>query len=604
MRLSVVPGRLLAMQPVQHHFRGDVRTSRQSQYASKLNPVPPLVAPRTRASSLLVTCSTDRRRSLIKRRSVPRAQRKKQRYRDDSHSADLDPSSPRFPGRLTSEINSASGPLQLAKLIQEYGLHFSGTQATMTLARLAAFATFLNLSEEQLAAQARATRRCVLLLRSKVYECDPLSYARGAYALGRLGVYDADLMALVVQETYDKLNLFAPEALAALVSGLGALGHVPPEEWLDRFALEAYTRFTRFNASELASLLYSLARLQHTPSTAWSERCLECFRATMLLPATPPLAPAMVKFAFGLASLQIRPSFNWAAAFVARLRPLLDSLSARELALLMWALPRLLGAAQPPQLPAAALAAGAAAARLPAGEVAAGLDQAPAGTPPGLPAATVPAQQASAVATAAAAPAVSLDREFLDAWFRCAARSMPNADASSQVLQLHALAWLQVSPLSAKYVVALLAQLQQAMPARTTRPGRVKAAPGLRQQVTEGSRTDSLTGAQMAAVLLSLVALRIRPGPDWMEAYMGALEPLLASLEPQALCDLAWALGQLEYQPSSEWIALFVDQCNMLSSGLNALQVQTLEWAFRKLHLESAGNLRELWTRGTMHGVD
>jgi hypothetical protein len=179
---------------------------------------------------------------IIKRRTPPPAKRKKRRYRDEPHQLDLDPSSPRFSGRLTTEINSANGPLQLARLVQEYGPYFSGTQVTMALARLAAFATFQSLASEQLAAHSRATRRCVLLLRSRLADCDLISYARSTYSLGRLGVYDQSLMEAVVAEVYDKLNLFSPDSLAALLAGMAALGHRPPDAWLDRFALEVYTR--------------------------------------------------------------------------------------------------------------------------------------------------------------------------------------------------------------------------------------------------------------------------------------------------------------------------------------------------------------------------
>ncbi|GLC51598.1 hypothetical protein PLESTB_000519800 [Pleodorina starrii] len=517
-------------------------------------------APSRRRAALPATiCMAERRRMIIKRRTPPAAQRKKRRYSDEPHDLDLEPQSPRFSGRLTTELNSANGPLQLARLVQEYGLYCSGTQVTMALARLAAFATFQQLNPEQLAAQTRATRRCALLLRARLADCDLISYARASYSLGRLGVYDEDLMAGVVEEVYDKLNLLSPDGLAALLAGLAALGHRPPDAWLDRFALESYTRFGRFNGQELANVLYGMARLQYSPSAAWAECCTECFRAQMALPSAPAMAPSMVKFAFGLASLQIRPSFNWTTAFVARARPLLDTLSARELAVLLWALSRLLA----PSAPGAA-------------------------TPPG----GEPAGAAGGGQAGAAAAYVGLDRGFLDAWFRCSARRMGSANAPSLVLALQALAVLQVYQLPSKYVTALLEQLRAAMPGGPMAAAARRAAAAA--QEAAAAAAGPLSGSEVVSALLSLVSLRIRPGADWMESCLSALETSVAGMEAPIVCDLAWALARLQYQPSPDWTDALTARCRAVRAALTGQQLSLLAWAYRQLRLTLPDFLRDI----------
>ncbi|GLI68557.1 hypothetical protein VaNZ11_013020, partial [Volvox africanus] len=514
---------------------------------------------------------------IIKRRTPPAALRKKRRFADESQNLELDPESTRFSGRLTTEINSANGPIQLLRLVQSYGLHFSGTQVTMALARLAAFATYQELSDEQLAAQTRATRRCVLLLRQRLHDCDLISYARASYSLGRLEIYDEGLMAEVVEEVSDKLILFSPDGLAALLTGMSLMGHRPPDRWLDIFALEVYTKFSRFNGQELANILYGIARLQYTPSATWVERCMECFRAAMSLPSVPPMAPAMVKFGFGLASLQIRPSFNWTTAFIARARPLLDTLTARELSVLLWSLSYMLK----PTVSAPALAVVAADHSMPTTSSDPGTGTSSSVVPP-QDAGKAESREggAATAATAVAAVSVGLDREFLDAWFRCSARRMSSSSAASLVLALQALAVLQATQLPSKYVNAMLAQLLTAVPCARLKAG----AAGQRQGWAAGTL---LSGVEMVSVLLSLVALRIRPGPEWMESYLTGLkiESYLAELEAPVLCDLAWALARLQYQPSAEWAESFTFKCRTFEGELTDQQMNLLAWTHRQLRL-------------------
>ncbi|GIL61112.1 hypothetical protein Vafri_15491 [Volvox africanus] len=556
---------------------------------SPVFPFRPTLRHRLRNHSVTIICMAQRRRMIIKRRTPPAALRKKRRFADESQSLELDPQSTRFSGRLTTELNSANGPIQLLRLIQSYGLYFSGTQVTMALARLAAFATYQELSDEQLAAQARATRRCVLLLRQRLHDCDLISYARASYSLGRLDIYDEGLMAEVVEEVYDKLNLFSPDGLAALLTGMSLLGHRPPDRWLNVFALEVYTRFSRFNGQELANIMYGIARLQYNPSAAWVERCMECFRAVMSLPSVPPMAPAMVKFGFGLASLQIRPSFNWTTAFIARARPLLDTLAARELSVLLWSMSRMLK----PTGTAPARAMGTAAdSRSTSSGLGTGMSSA-AVMPQDAEKAESREGGAATATTAEAAVSVGLDREFLDAWFRCSARRMSSSSAASLVLALQALAVLQVTQLPSKYVNAMLARLLTAVPS-----GRLKAGAAAQRQASAAG--TSLSGVEMVSVLLSLVALRIRPGPEWMESYLTGLESNLTELEAPVLCDLAWALARLQYQPSPEWAKSFTSKCLMFEGELTDQQISLLAWTYQQLRLsrpELLQNVPELIIR-------
>lgn len=187
-------------------------------------------------------CKAGKRRPLIKQRSVPAAQRRKLKNRDEARALDLDPDSPKYAGQLTSLVTGANGPLQLAKVVQEHGPRLSGTQVSLALARLAAFATFMQLSAEQQAAHARTARKCALLMRQKVADCDLNSYARATYALARLGLHDAQLLDALVRETEERLGLLTPDALAAMLSGLAVFGHRPSDEWLGRYCLEVYAR--------------------------------------------------------------------------------------------------------------------------------------------------------------------------------------------------------------------------------------------------------------------------------------------------------------------------------------------------------------------------
>lgn len=217
---------------------------RWQQLNTRVSPAPAAPPPPARSGVVCSAGRSSRRRSIIKYRpSVDRTRKDKTKLRDAPRNFnDLDPDSPQFPGRLTTEINSCNGPLQLSKLIQEHGERFSGTQATMALARLAAFATFQALDEEQVTAQTRAVRRCMIMLRERADDCDLVSYARATYAMGRLGLRDNEILSLITSEAYDRLNLLSPDGLAALIAGLAALDYRPPQGWLDRFTLEVYTR--------------------------------------------------------------------------------------------------------------------------------------------------------------------------------------------------------------------------------------------------------------------------------------------------------------------------------------------------------------------------
>ncbi|KAG2422370.1 hypothetical protein HXX76_016095 [Chlamydomonas incerta] len=591
--------------------------------------------------------SGSRRRALIRRRPQPRGSaRRRRRYRDEAGLLpDMDTDSPRFPGRLTTELGSANGPLQLAALLAEYGAYMSGPQVALALGRLAAFASFQALSPEQLAAHRRAARRCCLLLlqpglggggggsslgavglaalgvagggtgsgepRPRLAECEPLSLARASYALGRLGLYDSQLLELLVQESGTRLHLFAADALAALLGGLAALGHRPPAQWWDRYSLEVYARFGLFSCQELAVLLYGCARLSYNPSPAWAARALEAYRAAAAAPYAPPLPAAGVKFAFALATLQIRPSFNWLGAFMTRARPHLDALSARELAVLLWALSRLLlPHTPPPPAPHTQHAAGSSGA----------------GNTPDANTAT---NTATAVSGAAGSSYLQLlDRVWLDAWLRCTARRLPGASAAALVLALQALAVLQVYPLPSKFSAALLDRVAEVLPPPALPPQQQQAqqqqtlgASGVMGALTEelpyeggvslGELDDDqqlqagagagaeaggarLSGAEVVSVLLSLVALRVRPGPDWMEACLAALEPQLRVLPPPMLLELAWALARLRYQPAKPWVAALLGALGAARAGLSAAQLGLLAWALAQMQVKAAGALQKL----------
>ena len=203
-------------------------------------PTPCVRAVWTRASCPVV-CKAGKRRPIIKRRSVSPVQRRKLKYRDEPR--ELTAGDLLNPGQLTSLINSVNGPLQLTRLLQQHAVQFSGTQASMALARLAGFALYEELDEEQLAAQARSARKCALLLKQRIGDCDVNSYARASYALARLGLRDEELLAALVHETEGRLDLLPPDGLTALLAGLATFGHRPSEQWLSRFCLEVYARY-------------------------------------------------------------------------------------------------------------------------------------------------------------------------------------------------------------------------------------------------------------------------------------------------------------------------------------------------------------------------
>ncbi len=108
-------------------------------------------------------------------------------------------------------------------------------------------------------------------------------------------------------------------------------------------------------------------------------------------PTSTPLSPAHLP-----PQPQIPVTFNWYTSFTAAARIRLDALTARELAVLLWALARM---------------------------DTRGTDTRVAGGGAGTP----------------------LDRPFLDAWFRCAAKRMGGATPASLVLALQALAALRVN---------------------------------------------------------------------------------------------------------------------------------------------------------------
>jgi hypothetical protein len=136
-------------------------------------------------------------------------------------------------------------------------------QLALALGRLAAFVSFSGgrLGPDQHAVATRAARRCVELLLqpssesvdqpmalgarnpTRLSSCEPLALARVSYALGRLGLRDSALSEVhLVSASFERLHLFAPEALAALLAGMAAQGCAPPEPWLQRVGLETYAR--------------------------------------------------------------------------------------------------------------------------------------------------------------------------------------------------------------------------------------------------------------------------------------------------------------------------------------------------------------------------
>lgn len=65
----------------------------------------------------------------------------------------------------------------------------------------------------------------------------------------------------------------------------------------------------------------------------------------------------------------------------------------------------------------------------------------------------------------------------------------------------------------------------------------------------------------------------------------------LHHLEPSLLCDLAWALARLHYQPSEEWVVIFTGRCRAVDTLFTMQQQAVLIWAFRQLRLAVPDNM-------------
>jgi hypothetical protein len=67
----------------------------------------------------------------------------------------------------------------------------------------------------------------------------------------------------------------------------------------------------------------------------------------------------------------------------------------------------------------------------------------------------------------------------------------------------------------------------------------------------------------------------------------------MSELDAPILCDLAWALARLQYQPSAEWVAAFTARCRRVRGELSEQQRGLLVWAVQQLRLDLPEYLQE-----------
>lgn len=151
------------------------------------------------------------------------------------------------------------------------------------------------------------------------------------------------------------------------------------------------------------------------------------------------------------------------------------------------------------------------------------------------------------------------DLIYLELWCKAVARRMDRLDEASLLLAMAALAVAGTSPLPGRFVSALLQRSSDMLPHM------------------------SLDAA--AALLCSMVALRVRPDEDWMELMLQETEERLQGASAVALCDLLWSLGRLQYQPDEVWCAALYPALEAALPAATAPQLGQALWALRRLGL-------------------
>uniref|UniRef100_A0A7R9V7V8 FAST kinase leucine-rich domain-containing protein n=1 Tax=Chlamydomonas euryale TaxID=1486919 RepID=A0A7R9V7V8_9CHLO len=157
------------------------------------------------------------------------------------------------------------------------------------------------------------------------------------------------------------------------------------------------------------------------------------------------------------------------------------------------------------------------------------------------------------------------DAVFMSTWFVAAARRMASLQPEPALLALTALAATSegaTRPLPARFARLLVPHLQGMLPL--------------------------LSAEQLCDVLRCLVALRVRPAEEWMADFESALESALPRLlDAERLGGLAWALGQMRYQPDRSCAAALMRAGGALLPGARAHDVGLLVWGLMRVELEA-----------------
>lgn len=461
----------------------------------------------------------------------------------------------------------------------------------------------------------------------------PLDQARAAYSLARLGLYDPELLdlLLVMRDGDDQENddyngtRLSPlsssssppppaEALVGMAAALAAFSHPVPSGWLERWRVESFGQLGAMDAQQLATAAFALVRLTQQQlqqqqqeddgatndagTAAWLEVASRAMRARWMEGRLSSGARArgsgrachpqsLVRFAVALAAAgddghaadnavasAAAPAANADAlpqvSPLAALPPLPNARPGRSLRFFRPSFNWLAGLCAESRRGLDALAPRELAALLWA-------------------LARLGAAAAGAGGGAASSAAFVPEAAFLSSWCRASAVRMPAFDARSLSVAVEALAVLVGERGGGRGGRA--PPLSSSTPPPFEVPGRLATAVLARSaQLLPRMRAERL-----AALLRALAALRVRPAAawalGWLDAFSSAAFSAPATTPPPLpaalVADIAWSLARLRLDPGAAWLQQLYNAADAALPGASAADLAALCWAAAALPSES-----------------
>ncbi|PNH00539.1 Tbc2 translation factor, chloroplastic, partial [Tetrabaena socialis] len=127
----------------------------------------------------------------------------------------------------------------------------------------------------------------------------PKQLATCLYAIAKLELFNAELVAALAERAVEQLGNFNGWEYSNMVWAFGRMNYTPGEDWLNLFVYWSENRLAMFKTVELSNTVGALAKLGHVPGPTW----MEALTASAVRQAGDFNNLEYVNLLFGLASL-------------------------------------------------------------------------------------------------------------------------------------------------------------------------------------------------------------------------------------------------------------------------------------------------------------